>query len=168
MKVQNLLLVIVVILFLAIIGVRHPGINPVANSYADNSNNSDSLQLAPTIQFTNVKSLTELMGAIKKSVGANKPVMIEFYATWCPACRAVQANILPDPAVRRAAQNVTAIGVDCSEPSPIIKEMMDAFHVYAFPTFIYYNKDGTPNAAGNIGAGTSKELMVNVLQQMSH
>ncbi len=202
MKVR-MLLEISFILFLAVIGLRHPVVNPVSNSYANSfSDSSGSLRLAPddataknkpaggsspkvqmtttvngvpitssagtqAIKFNSVSNLTQLMSTIRKSVSANKPVMIYFYATWCPACRAVQSTILPDPAVRQAAQNVTAIGVDCSEHSAVIKQMMDAFHVYAFPTLIYYNKDGTPNAAGNAGAGTSREQMLKVLQQMT-
>ena len=82
-------------------------------------------------------------------------VVVEFFATWCPHCKAMQPDV--EQAAEQFEQVVIAqADVDQNE------ELCDAFNVQGTPTFIFV-KDGKPvlDTVGQI----SYEDLVDFLQK---
>lgn len=68
------------------------------------------------------------------ALGANKPVLIDFYATWCGPCK-MMAPVLEE--LDRTKDDIIIAKVDVDE-SPAIAE---AYEIHSIPTLILL-KDG--------------------------
>jgi cytochrome c biogenesis protein CcmG, thiol:disulfide interchange protein DsbE len=87
-----------------------------------------------------------------------RPVVLNFWATWCPPCRA-EAPELQSASLRYAGQ-VAVIGVDQSEPASTVQtytaqqgltypspldengQVSQAYGVHALPTTFFIDRDG--------------------------
>jgi len=95
-----------------------------------------------------------------------KPVIIFFWATWCPHCR-VQLDALPTSQEAFAAKGVQLALVDLGESAPLVQSYMSKNHmtmdvfldedgsvsevygVIGIPTFILVNAEGIIRAVEN-------------------
>ena len=71
-------------------------------------------------------------------LNSDKPVLVDFFATWCGPCRAL-APILEDFAASQDAVKVVKVDVDQAP------DVAQAFGVMSIPT-LYMIKDGKPVA----------------------
>lgn len=61
---------------------------------------------------SNVLWRSDYYSAIAEAKRTNKPVFVEFYATWCSACRSLDRSALRDSRVERALEGFIAVRVD--------------------------------------------------------
>lgn len=66
----------------------------------------------------------------------NKPVLIEFYADWCPPCVAMEENTFPDPRVVSEMEGFVAVRV---ENNPDVEKN---YGVEYYPTIVLLNREG--------------------------
>jgi thiol:disulfide interchange protein DsbD len=92
--------------------------------------------------FTYVKSLDELKAKLKAAKGQNKPVMIEFFASWCPACRAIDAQVLSQPSIQHLMRPFVNLRVDLTNKSADLMQIATYYQVYGTPSFIFFDKHG--------------------------
>ena len=83
-------------------------------------------------------------------VGAAKPVLVDFWATWCGPCM-MQAPVLEELAAERGDLIVGKVNVD-EEP-----EIANAFQINSIPTLILF-KDGKAVRAA-VGFRTKDQLI---------
>jgi thiol-disulfide isomerase/thioredoxin len=69
-----------------------------------------------------------------------KPLVIEFYTSWCGACKRFARSVLPDPSVERALEDVTYVRYDAESASGSVHAKR--YGVRGFPTFIIVNAAG--------------------------
>jgi thiol:disulfide interchange protein DsbD len=85
-----------------------------------------------------------------KATAENKPVMIDFGATWCTACKELEHNTFPNAAVRTEAQRFVAIRVDATDDeAPDTKRLQDKYKVVGLPTVIMLDSAGNEVARFN-------------------
>lgn len=89
------------------------------------------------LKWQMVSNLDELKGVVANS---KKPVMIDFWATWCVICKDLDKT-LTLPIIQEELKNFTLIKVDVSKNSADDKEMMGEFGVYGPPALVFF-KDG--------------------------
>jgi thiol:disulfide interchange protein DsbD len=78
-----------------------------------------------------------------KALAEKKPVIVDFGATWCTACKELEHNTFPDPKVRTEAQRFVAIRVDASDDdAPDTKRLQDKYKVVGLPTVIMLDSAG--------------------------
>lgn len=70
----------------------------------------------------------------------NKPLMVDFYADWCGACKMLDAKIYPDAAVVKASRDFVNVKVDTEQRADIAQQ----YGVTALPTILWIRADGTP------------------------
>lgn len=87
-----------------------------------------------------IKTLAQLKVALANAQG--KPVMIDFYADWCAACKIMDATVFKDPRVANILADFTVIKLDVTANSAQDKELMNHFKVIAPPTFVFFNAAG--------------------------
>lgn len=126
-----------------------------------------SAQSPPSSLFTYVSSLSKLKSSIASAAAQNKPVMIEFFATWCPYCQRLDRDVLSSSEVRQAMKHFVALRVDASDETLENSRMLDAFNVVGFPTLIFYDKKGNQYDAPSLNDGITRENLLSVLNQLS-
>jgi thioredoxin:protein disulfide reductase len=73
-----------------------------------------------------------------------KPVMIDFYADWCSACRRLEAITFKDPKLVPILEKMTLIRVDATRSSDYISLLQDRFQIIGLPTVVFLDAEGHP------------------------
>ncbi|MCX6996025.1 MAG: thioredoxin family protein [Kiritimatiellaeota bacterium] len=80
---------------------------------------------------------------------AGRPGFIDFWATWCKNCTAMDATTFKDPAVRQKLAGFTVIKYQAERPNdPPAKEILDHYGVVGLPTYVILTPPATAGAAG--------------------
>lgn len=93
----------------------------------------------PTLVFTRVKTNAELdqyLSTIKK------PIMLDFYADWCVACKEYEKFTFSDPTVQELLKNTTLLQVDVTKNSDEDKSLLKRFMLFGPPGIIFFDKNG--------------------------
>lgn len=87
--------------------------------------------------------MTNEDAALAKANAEGKPVLIDFGAEWCAACKKLEHQTFPDPNVRSEAQRFVALRVDATddEDETVVK-LKDKYKVVGLPTVIMLDKSG--------------------------
>ena len=110
--------------------------------------------------FTYVNSLSELQQKLKEAKSEKKPVMVEFFANWCPACRALDQQVLSLASVQQLMRPFVKLRVDLTDKDSSLMQIANHYQVYGTPTFIFFDKNGNEH---NVDRFRSIDEFKNVL-----
>lgn len=97
--------------------------------------------------FKKVKNIQELEVAIKNS---NKPVMLDFWASWCVSCKELEEITFQDEQVINKLQEFTLLKADVTENNDEDKALQKKFGVVGPPALIFWDKDKNEIQASRI------------------
>lgn len=87
--------------------------------------------------------LTNEEEALDRASAEGKPVLIDFGAEWCAACKKLEHQTFPDPNVRSEAQRFIALRVDATDDEDeSVNRLKDKYKVVGLPTVIMLDKTG--------------------------
>ncbi|HVY48274.1 MAG TPA: cytochrome c biogenesis protein CcdA [Minicystis sp.] len=85
-----------------------------------------------------------------KALAAKKPVMIDFGAQWCTACKELEHETFPDPKVRAEAARFVAVHVDATDDDDAkVNEIKKKYKVISLPTVVLVDSSGKEAARFN-------------------
>jgi len=80
--------------------------------------------------------------ALEEATRAKKPVIIDFFAEWCGACKELEHLTFPDPRIRSLSEKFVLLKVDATEESPELDKLKKQYTVMGLPTMIFYDIAG--------------------------
>jgi thiol-disulfide isomerase/thioredoxin len=100
---------------------------------------------------------TNLQKASATALSANKPILIEFWADWCPPCKVMDAEVYPDAGVVKAMAKVLPVRIDVDKQGALARQ----YEVASMPTLVFADSYGNElfRFAGTITAATMIRLL---------
>ena len=84
----------------------------------------------------------DLIAGLARAKAENKPVMIDFFATWCAACVELDEKTFSQPGVARALDRFVTVKVDGTEENDVITALYERYGVKGLPTVAFLRSDG--------------------------
>jgi len=88
---------------------------------------------------------------LREATAAGKPVLIDFFATWCLPCKELDEKTFTDPSVVEAARGWVCLKVDLTRESPEVTELKKRWKIQGVPTIVFVGSDGKESAARVVG-----------------
>jgi thiol:disulfide interchange protein DsbD len=81
--------------------------------------------------------------AVEDSVAHKKPVVIDFFADWCPNCHELDREVFSLPKIQAQLAQVTALRVDVTnQDDPQVQKMLEEYNIEGVPTVIFLDSKG--------------------------
>lgn len=131
-----ILLIFGVALLIGALSGSKSALQPLSNFTASSKNESKSSSLA----FTRITSLDELDKKLAETKG--QPVMLDFYADWCVACKELEHLTFSDQKVQQLLKNTTLLQLDMTENTEEDKALLKRFGLFGPPGIVFFNDHG--------------------------
>ncbi len=107
---------------------------------------ADSTQQAQTseVSFIKIRNVEELQQQLVLAKQAQKPVMLDFYADWCVACKEFEKYTFHNPAVAAQLKQFVLLQADVTRNQAQDIELLQAQQVLGLPTIDFWDAQGNP------------------------
>ncbi|MEP6940159.1 MAG: protein-disulfide reductase DsbD [Rudaea sp.] len=95
-----------------------------------------------TLAFKRVKSAADVDAALADAKAAHKPLVLDFYADWCVACKEMEKYTFSRPEVQRALADFILVQADVTANDDIDQALMQRFSIVAPPDTLFFAVDG--------------------------
>jgi thiol:disulfide interchange protein DsbD len=97
-----------------------------------------------TPAFERITTVAQLDAALASS---DKPVMLDFYADWCVACKEMEHLTFSDPAIATRLRNARLLQADVTANSAEAKALLKRFQLFGPPGILFFDPQGKELAA---------------------
>ncbi|ELA9085133.1 protein-disulfide reductase DsbD [Vibrio alginolyticus] len=112
---------------------------PILNYWFGNS--TTQTQQA-TVSFTRIANVADLEEQLARAKAAGKPVMLDFYADWCVACKEFEKYTFHDPSVEAKLQDFVLLQADVTKNQVQDIELLKHMNVLGLPTIEFWDASG--------------------------
>ena len=81
--------------------------------------------------------------ALATSRQANKPVLVDFFAEWCVACKVLEETTLSHPDVLNAMLGFDLYRVDITEINADSQAIMEQYNILGLPALVFFTPIST-------------------------
>ncbi len=104
------------------------------------TSHTDIPSVAPMLHFQRVRSPAELDQALAQARG--KPVLVDYWASWCVECARMDQMVFQNPKVRKALAGYGLIRVDVTENDQDSRQLLRQHHLAGPPAFLLISPSG--------------------------
>jgi thioredoxin:protein disulfide reductase len=144
----------------------------VNHNVAVTQNNTDINQSIPDdsapsdqLNFTQIKTITDLKRQLSIAKQAHKPVMLDFYADWCVACKEFEQQTFSQAKVRQKLSTFVLLQADVTKSDPDDVALLEQMHILGLPTIHFWDDNGNTLNGGRITGFMNEAQFLSHLQQ---
>jgi thiol:disulfide interchange protein DsbD len=93
---------------------------------------------------SSIEWLTSERSAVAQAKAQQKPVLLDFWATWCESCVELEEQVLTHPEVVAEAKRFVAVKVDSTKVSPRISALHRKYGIQGLPALVLLDRSGSP------------------------
>ncbi|MFC3550311.1 protein-disulfide reductase DsbD [Lysobacter cavernae] len=90
------------------------------------------------LPFRKIKSLADLDREVAAARTAGKPLLLDFYADWCVACKEMEKYTFPEASVQRALTGFVLLKADVTANDDTDQALMQRLGIIGPPATLYY------------------------------
>jgi thioredoxin:protein disulfide reductase len=98
--------------------------------------------LSKAEQNNGIAWMTDLSQGLVQARDLKKPVIIDFYADWCLACKELDKETFSDPAIRRELSRFLCIRRDLTKETEATKQIAREYSLRGIPVLEFYSSSG--------------------------
>jgi len=81
--------------------------------------------------------------ALEEAIARHKPVVIDFYADWCPICHELERTVFSLPEIQAKLAQVNALRMDATnQDDPLVQSILQEYGVEGLPTIVFLDSHG--------------------------
>jgi len=92
------------------------------------------------VEFRKIKSVADLERELATAAAADRPLMLDFYADWCVACKEMDKYTFTDASVIAAAERFVRIKADVTANDATDKALLKHLGLIGPPVTLFYEK----------------------------
>lgn len=102
----------------------------------------------------------------ERAKAEGKPVMIDFTADWCVACKELDSKVFSTGPVQKEAERFVALKLDATAPDDAMESILERYRVMGLPAVLFFDTEGqlldNPRVTGFMPPEKFLELMARV------
>lgn len=91
-----------------------------------------------------------LAATLAAAKAANQPVLVDFFAEWCTACKELDRTTLSNPKVLAAMKDLRLLRVDITKINDANRQLMQRYHIIGLPALVFFAPDGNEIANARV------------------
>jgi thiol:disulfide interchange protein len=80
--------------------------------------------------------------AYQRAKQSGKPILIDFWATWCAACFELEEKTFADERVRALSRKFNLFKFNATSSSPELKSLQERYGIMGLPHLVFYDREG--------------------------
>jgi thioredoxin:protein disulfide reductase len=97
--------------------------------------------------------------AVARARAERRPVIVDFWAEWCTACKELDKLAWSDPRVREEMSRFVPVKVDGTDSTDEVSAIQERYRVQGMPTVVFIDSAGREVADRVIGAVDADEML---------
>ncbi|MUK68208.1 protein-disulfide reductase DsbD [Aliivibrio fischeri] len=126
-----------IVAILGIVGSAIPVIDAISGK-----SNTEITTNTQTVTFKKINNINELNQELEIAKAQGKPVMLDFYADWCVACKEFEKYTFHNEKVEPVLSEFVLLQADVTKNSPADIELLQQLKVLGLPTIDFWNANG--------------------------
>ncbi|MDC0610061.1 protein-disulfide reductase DsbD [Vibrio sp.] len=119
------------------------------------------------LPFVHVSTLSELQNVLAEAKKQNRPVMMDFYADWCVACKEFEKYTFTDERVQRTLADYVLVQADVTANNADDQELLKTLGILGLPTIQFWDQRGETQSQTRVTGFMNADTYLNHLNQLN-
>lgn len=118
--------------------------------------------------FNKVHTLEQIQQLLDEAKKDGKPLLMDFYASWCTDCVRMDKTTFRDPSARAAMQRFVRLKVDLEDPNnQDAKKIKKHFNIFGPPAMLFFDSKGKPVKSANFYGYKKTDELIAILDKIN-